>query len=297
MKKLVLSLFIAFGISGCSLGNDDMNVDCGANTDLSFTGFPLLCNYAIKTLPGSSSLPNNTIGLVVNTQEKMDMYFTKHENSCPVASDPNIDFTKNFLVGLLAGQKPSSGYQIKITSIVENNCEIIINFYEKTPQPDEIVTQTSTYPSDFILIPTTTKAIFFNRTIESTDNIVIGSFSGKCTGADCQKFFQVNDYNILKFLNVAVDKYDFSQYKYTATGKRGDYAALLKNVPTEILNLKGQTKTYGTPDSADQGGIYFELTQGLTVTKVYIDNNDTDDQSTEIKLFKKAIQDKITSLK
>ncbi len=297
MKKLVLSLFIAFGFSACSLSGDEMNVDCGANTNLAFTGFPLLCNYGIKTLPGNSTEPNSPIALVVNTQEKMDYYFTKHENSCPVASDPNIDFSKNFLVALFAGQRPTSGYQIKITTIVENNCEIVINFYEKGPQVGEIVTPATTYPTDFILIPKTTKAIFFNRTTESSDNIVIGSFSSKCTGADCQNFFQVNDYNILKFLNVAVDKYDFNQYKYNATAKRGDYAALLKNVPTEILNLKGQTKTYGTPDAGDQGGIYFELTQGSTTTKVYIDNNDTADQSAEIKVFKKSIQEKITSLK
>ena len=71
----------------------------------------------------------------------------------------------------------------------------------------------------------------------------------------------------------------------------------LKNVPNEILNLKGQTKTYGTPDSADQGGVYFELHQGAYTTKIYIDNNDTADQSAEIKVFKKAIKDKIITLK
>ncbi len=37
--------------------------------------------------------------------------------------------------------------------------------------------------------------------------------------------------------------------------------------------------------------------QGSVVTKVYIDPNDTEDQSSEVKLFKKTIQDKITSLK
>jgi hypothetical protein len=290
MKKLMLSLFIAFGFSACSLNNDDMNVDCGANTEVAFTGFPLLCNYTIK------SLSPNPAALVVNTQERMDYYFTKHENTCTVASDPNIDFTKNYLVGIFAGAKPTSGYAIKITSIVENNCQIVINFYEKGPQAGETLSSSPTYPSDFILIPTTVKPIIFNRTAESPDNIVMGVYNGKCSSTDCQKFFQLNDYNIQKFLNVVAGKYDFAQYKYTTTTKRNEYTLFAKNIPTEILNLKGQTKTYGTPDSADQGGIYFEFTQGSVVTKIFIDNNDTADQSTEIKLFKKAIQDKITSL-
>jgi len=287
----MLSLFIAFGISACSLNNDDLNVDCGADANVAFTGFPLLCNYAVKTLP------TNPAAIVVNNTEKMEYYFTKHENTCAVASDPNIDFTQKFLIGIFAGAKPTSGYAIKITSIVENNCQMVVNFYEKGPQAGETISSSPTYPSDFILIPRTSKPIVFNRTTETSDNIVIGTYNDKCTGADCQKFFQINNYNILKFLNVAAGKYDFNQYSYSTITKRDDYNSLLSKVPTEILNLKGETKTYGMPGAADQGGIYFQLTQGSVVTKVFIDPNDTDDQNSEIKLFKKTIQDKITSLK
>jgi len=291
MKKLILGLFVAFGFSACSLNDGNNYVDCGANTVVNFTGFPFLCNYSVK------SQPNNPAAVIIASQEKMDEYFTKHANNCPVASDPNIDFTKEYLVGLFAGAKPTSGYDIVISSIVENNCEIVVNYYEKAPAVGGNVTQAPTYPSDFVLIPKTTKGMIFNKTVESADNMIIGSFYNQCTGADCQKFYQINDYNTLKFLNVGAGQYDFNQYKYTPTIKRGEYTLLLKSVPAEILALKGQTKTYGSPDAADQGGIYFELRQGASVTKVYIDNNDTSDQSAEIKLFKKAIQEKITSLK
>lgn len=285
MKKLILSLFIAFGLSGCSLNNDDLVSDCGTDTNVAFTGFPLLCNYSVKTLP------NNSTAYVLESQERMDTYFTKHENTCTVPSDPNIDFSKNLLVGIFAGIKPTNGYLIKITSIIENNCQIKINFYEKAPAAGETVTQNPTYPSDFILIPRTNKPIIFNKVNESADNIVIGAFGG------VNFYSQLNDFNILNFQNVATGNYDFGQYKYTVKTKRGEYTSFLKSVPAEILALKGQTKVYGTPDVADGGGTYFELRQGAVVTKVSIDNIDTDDQSTEIKIFKKAIQDKITSLK
>ncbi|WP_289662751.1 protease complex subunit PrcB family protein [Flavobacterium panacagri] len=292
MKKLMLSLFVAFGFSACSLNNGDDNyVDCGANTNVEFTGFPLLCNYTVKAPPSAAAVT------VVATEEKLNQLFTKTAGSCPVASDPNIDFTKQYLVGIFAGRKESTGYEIKITSIVENNCQIVVNYYEKSPATGETVTQTPTYPTDFVLVPKTSKGFIFYKTTENPDNIVIGSFRNQCTGADCQKFYQINDYNTLKFLNVAAGQYEFGQYKYTPTIKRGEYSLLLKEVPAEILTLRGQTKTYGTPDSADQGGVYFELRQNGAVTKVYIDNNDTDDQSAAIKTFKKAIQDKITSLK
>ncbi|KUJ61776.1 hypothetical protein AR687_11190 [Flavobacteriaceae bacterium CRH] len=285
MKKLMLGLFIAFGFSACSIGNDDLNVDCGASVDVPFTGFPLLCNYSAKTLP------NNPLAILVNSQEKMDANFTKHANSCPVATDPNIDFTKTYLVGIFAGVKPTSGYEIKMTSMIENNCEIVINFYEKSPQAGESITQTPTYPSDFILIPKTSKPIIFNRTNESSDNIIIGNIGS------IRNFYQLNDFNILKFLNVADGSYTFEQYKYTNTTKRGEYNLFLKNVPAEILALKGQTKTYGSPDDADQGGVYFQIRQAGAITTIFIDNNDTADQTDAVKAFKKAIQDKITSLK
>jgi hypothetical protein len=291
MKKIMLGLFVAFGFSACSLNDGNNYVDCGANTIVNFTGFPFACNYSEKTQQ------NNSAAIVVGSQEKMNEYFTKHNNSCPVAGDPNIDFTKEYLVGIFAGAKPTTGYKIVISSIVENNCEIVVNYYEKAPATGENVTQTPTYPYDFVLIPKTTKGMIFNKTNESADNIVIGSFNNQCLSSDCQKFYQINDYNTLKFLNVAANQYDFGQYRYTPTIKRGEYTLLLKSVPAEILALKGQTKTYGTPDAADQGGIYFELRQGASLTKIYIDNNDTADQSTEIKLFKKTIQEKITSLK
>jgi hypothetical protein len=291
MKKLMLSLFIAFGFSACSL-NDDISQDtCGDYANVAFSGFPLSCNYTVK------NLPVNPTAIIANTQEKMDSYFTKHTNSCPNPSDPNIDFTKNFLVGIFSGQKSTSGYGIKITTIVENSCQIVVNFYEHGPQSGEAITQTPTNPSDFVLIPKTTKPIYFNKTVESPDKIVIGNFDGECTGTACQQFYQLNDFNVLNFLNVVYGSYDFAQYKYNATAKRGDYTLFLKSVPAEILNIKGQTKTYGSPDTGDKKGVYFELRQAAVVTKIYIDNDDTEDQSAEIKAFKKAIQDKITALK
>jgi len=287
----MLSLFIAFGFSACSLNNDDLKVDCGASEDKLYTGFPLLCSYNVNTLP------TNPTALLVGSEDKMKTYFTKRENSCPNSTNTPIDFSKEILVGIFAGLKTTNGYSIKITTILENKCEILINYYEKAPQPGETIVSTPSYPSDFILIPKTSKAILFNKVTENTDNIVVGSFNKQCTGADCQKFFQINDFNILKFQNVVAGGYDFNQYRYNATTKKGDYTLFLKNVPAEILSIKGQTKVYGTPDAVDHGGVYFELRQGTSVTKISIDNVDTNDQSAEIKAFKKAIQDKITSLK
>ncbi|MNY59017.1 hypothetical protein D3C86_1954180 [compost metagenome] len=93
------------------------------------------------------------------------------------------------------------------------------------------------------------------------------------------------------------DSYDFNQYNYKTLGFKDDFAAFLLKIPTEIKDLKGQTKTFGSPDSYDQGGVYFEWSQAGVVTKVFLDTDNSADQTQNIILFKKLIQDKITELK
>lgn len=291
MKKVILTFFILIGFNSCSLNDDTSNEVCGNYVIVPFSGFPLACNYTVK------EQPTNPKAIIVTSQEKLEAYYTKQTTSCSTADNLTIDFTKNYLIGLFAGIKSSSGYEIKMTSVVENNCQIFINYYEKEPAIGETVSQTPSYPSDFILIPKTSKPILFNKTIENSDSVIIGSFNTTCTTVDCQNFYQLNDYNLLHFLNVGIANYEFAQYKYDAIIKRGEYSLFLKAIPNEILNLKGVTKTYGTPNSANQGGVYLEIRQAGKITKVYIDNTDTSDQSAEIKAFKKIIQDKIVSLK
>ncbi len=70
MKKLMLGLFIAFGFSSCSLGNDDMNVDCGANTDVDLQDFLFYVIYAIK-------FDENATALFLTLKIKMESYFFK----------------------------------------------------------------------------------------------------------------------------------------------------------------------------------------------------------------------------
>jgi hypothetical protein len=295
MKKIILGLFVALGISSCSLNTDNNEYQsCGDYSNVIFSGFPLECNYTIKDMPATP------MAVSIKTQEKMDSFFIKNTNPCPTPItpvNPNIDFTKNYLIGIFSGPKPTGGYEIKISSIVENTCEIIVQYYEKEPLPNEAGNTPATNPYDFVLIPKTNKPIYLNKVSQNKNFVIIGSYSGLCTGPDCQLFFNINNLNVLQYLNVVDGQYDFSKYNYQTLNKKGDYSDFVKLVPTEILNLGSGTKTYGSPDSADQGGIFFELNQGNKVTKVFIDNNNTPDQSPEIITFKKAIKDKIAVLR
>jgi len=88
-----------------------------------------------------------------------------------------------------------------------------------------------------------------------------------------------------------------AKYGFSGLVCKEEYSTFVSGIPTEIVSLKGQTKTFGAPDSHDQGGIYFEWHQGSVVTKIYLDNDDTTDQSSAVISFKKRLQEKIALLK
>ncbi|MBW4361274.1 protease complex subunit PrcB family protein [Flavobacterium taihuense] len=285
MKNLIIVLFAALSFYSCTDLSDTNTVDCGNVTNVAYQSFSY-CGV-LKENPKQPSF------IIVNSNEEMQKLFT----SCQTFDVALPDFTQKRILGLLAGPKPTGGYTIKIQSVVEDNCQIIVEYFEKEPKKEDIVAQVITYPADYIVLPKSNKPIFFKKAYEINDYVVMGTYFGECIGTDCQQFFKMDNEKVLHYLNVNYNSYDFNPYSYKALGFKDDFAAFLLKIPTEIKALKGQTKTFGAPDSHDQGGVYFEWSQAGTVTKIYLDTDNSTDQTQNIMLFKKVIQDKITELK
>ena len=167
--------------------------------------------------------------------------------------------------------------------MVEDDCQIIVEYFEKEPTKDEIVTTAITYPADYVILPKSNKPILFKKVNQINDyasyrNLFWSMFWGRLSIS----FIRIENYKVLQYLKVNYDSYDFNQYNYKALGFKDDFAAFLLKIPTEIKNLKGQTKTFGSPDSHDQGGVYFEWSQGGIVTKIYLDTDNSTDQTQNI---------------
>jgi hypothetical protein len=285
MKSLISILFVALSFYSCSDITDDNVQNCGNSTNVVYESFSY-CGV-LKENPKQYSF------VILNSSEDVQKIFT----TCQTFDVALPDFTQKRILGIYAGAKPTSGYTIKIQSVVEDNCQIIVEYFEKEPKKDEVVTTVITYPADYVVLPKSDKPILFRKVYEINDYVVVGTYFGECRGADCQQFFRIDSQKVLHYLNVSYDSYDFNHYKYKTLGFKDDFTAFLQKTPTEITALKGQTKTFGSPDSHDQGGVYFEWSQSGVVTKVYFDNDNTTDQTQNVILFKKVIQDKITELK
>jgi len=285
MKKYFILLLVATSFFSCTDMTNDNVQNCGNIANTPFESYTY-CG-TLKENPKQPSF------VILNSNEDVLKIF----NACQTLDVALPDFTQKRILGLYAGPKPTGGYEIKIQSIQEDDCQIVVQYFEKEPKKDEVVTTAVTYPSDYVVVPKSSKPVAFQRVYQNNDYIVIGTYYGFCAGNDCLTFFRMDSQKVLRYLNVNYGLYDFDQYRYKSLVYKDDLATFYSKIPVEIKNLKGQTKTFGSPDSADQGGVYFELHQGDVVTKVFLDNSNSVDQNENILAFKKVIQDKIVELK
>lgn len=284
MKRFVLIALIALSFYSCSDSLVDDVQNCGDSKNVAYESF----NYCGQLKQN----PTQPIYILTNSNEELQKQFTICETFA--ASLP--DFTQKRILGLLSGPKPTGGYTIKIQSVIEDDCQILVQYSEATPNGVP-VTQATTYPADYIVLPKSNKPILFSKVNEVVDYAIVGTYYGQCTGANCYQLFKMENFKVVQYPKVTNFPADFNQTDYKSLIFRDDFASFLSKIPNGIKDLKGQTKTFGTPDSHDQGGVYFEWSQAGVITKIYLDNDNTADQTAEIIAFKKVIQDKTAELK
>jgi hypothetical protein len=73
-----------------------------------------------------------------------------------VGEQPTVDFTRDVVVAVAAGQRPTGGYEIAIDRVRENNGELTIEVVETAPGPNCMTTASLTQPVDVIAIPSLT---------------------------------------------------------------------------------------------------------------------------------------------
>jgi hypothetical protein len=285
MNKYFILLITVFGLFSCTDTIGDTTQNCGTAANVPFESFSY-CG-ALKENPKQPSF------VILNSNEDVLKIFS----ACPTFDVVMPDFAQKRILGLYAGPKSTGGYAIKIQSVQEDDCQVIVEYFEREPKKDDIVTTVITYPSDYIVLPKSQKPISFARVYENENSVIIGSYYSQCIGNSCQLFYKIDSQKVLQYLKVNIGAYDFTQYGFKSLTYKDDFAAFVQKIPSELKSLKGQTKTYGSPDSHDQGGVYLEYNQGGVVTKVFFDNDATTDQNQSILTFKKIIQDKIAELK
>ncbi|TRX36449.1 protease complex subunit PrcB family protein [Flavobacterium sp. ZT3R18] len=254
MKNLILMLFVVLPFWSCTEASDNNLENCGDTTNVLYEGFSY-CGV-LKENPKQPSF------LIINSNEEVQKLFT----TCQTVAVALPDFTQKRILGLFAGPKPTGGYAIKIQAVVEDNCQITVEYFEKEPQKDEIVTTAITYPADYVLLPKSNKPILFKKVKEIVDYVVIGRYSFFCP-SNCSSTYRIDDVKTIRFLIG-----NTTSASYEVLGVKEDFSSFVSHIPQEFLALKGQTKEFKNDLIADGGGCFIEYHQGNVVTDIKFTN-------------------------
>ena len=70
-----------------------------------------------------------------------------------VGQRPAVDFTRDLVVAVAAGQQSSGGHEISVQKVSESNGELVIEVVETSPGPNCMTTAALTQPVDVIVFP------------------------------------------------------------------------------------------------------------------------------------------------
>jgi hypothetical protein len=70
-----------------------------------------------------------------------------------VGDRPSVDFSRDLVIAVAAGQRPSGGHEIAVTRVTENKGELQVEVVEISPGPNCMTTSSLTQPVDVVVVP------------------------------------------------------------------------------------------------------------------------------------------------
>ena len=88
--------------------------------------------------------------VVVRTAPEWNALWQSH---LPSRQPAAIDFSKEMVVGVFLGSRPTPGYGVTIVSAVEEGNVLRVRYRETSPSADAIAAQVITFPYQIVAIP------------------------------------------------------------------------------------------------------------------------------------------------
>ena len=155
--------------------------------------------------------------------------------------------------------------------------------------------------SSFGQSPSATQARLSITKQDYPSYIIFGTFCGECAG-HCATMYRYNMIGNSSTLFVdSTDSYFKNHGNVICRTEINDYTKfqivnkLVQNIPKIFLVTDKNEQTFGCPDCTDGCGIYFEIGQGITIKKFYIDSN-TGRLDKEIKDFGELVKETLVQL-
>ena len=113
---------------------------------------------------GTSSGIREPLTMVVRTQGDWDTLWKRHASiQSPPPPAPAVDFSREMVAGVFAGEKNTGGYEVEITGVEVKDSRVYVRYGEKAPPSGGIVTQALTQPFHLIKLPKSDMPIVFEK--------------------------------------------------------------------------------------------------------------------------------------
>ena len=130
---------------------------------LSFTG--LMAQTAQDTVrtvdKGEQSNIDEAKQVVVRTEAEWTKLWQQHS---PDRKRPAVDFSKDMVVGVFMGSRPTAGYNVSIVSTFAKDGNVLVQYRELQPRPGAISAQVLTFPYHLVAVPKVTGDVKFEKT-------------------------------------------------------------------------------------------------------------------------------------
>ncbi|MFC1801459.1 protease complex subunit PrcB family protein [Nanoarchaeota archaeon] len=101
--------------------------------------------------------------VIINEDDLMEMWEKVYTNVDPVPELPDVNFDEEMVIAVFLGTKPTGGYTIEITEVVETEDSLEVYVKETSPSPRNIVALAVTYPEHIVKVEKTDKEVVFKR--------------------------------------------------------------------------------------------------------------------------------------
>ena len=99
--------------------------------------------------------------VVVRSDADWRTLWRRHAGERPM---PSIDFTKETVVGVFMGSRPTAGYDIAITKTLEKDGTLWVFYRERTPARGLMLAQVLTFPFHLVAVPKAAGEVKFEKT-------------------------------------------------------------------------------------------------------------------------------------
>ena len=101
---------------------------------------------------GDQSNVDDSRHVLVRTDAEWSRLWQQHATGRP---KPSIDFSKEMVVGLFMGSRPTAGFSTAVVSTTAGNGALIVRYTETFPPPGGVTAQVLTFPYHLVAIPKT----------------------------------------------------------------------------------------------------------------------------------------------